>query len=46
MPFGYDENGMYKMLSGGRVLRIQKRGWNTLLTLSHSQQSLTWEHGW
>jgi len=44
--FGNDGIGGYKLLKDGRVLRIQARLFNTLLTLSRSVDSLTWEHGW
>ena len=44
--FGYDENGIYKPLADGRVLRVQERMYNTRLTLSRSQQDDGWEHGW
>jgi len=46
MAFGYDENGIYKPLRDGRVLRVHKRMYNTILTLSLSQQDMGWEHGW
>jgi hypothetical protein len=46
MSFGQDEIGLYKTLPDGRVLRITKRIFNTLLTLSSSQQDPSWEHGW
>jgi hypothetical protein len=44
--FGYDANGLYKRLPGGRVLRVQQRSYNTLLTLSLSLDDQCWEHGW
>lgn len=44
--FGHDEIGFYKQLEDGRVLRVEKRMFNSLLTLSDSRAALTWEHGW
>jgi hypothetical protein len=44
--FGNDENGAYKLLSDGRVLRVQERMYNSLLTLSSSRTDQGWEHGW
>lgn len=46
MAFGQDENGVYKTLADGRVLRVRERMFNTLLTVSASQQAPCWEHGW
>lgn len=46
MKFGQDDNGAYKILDDGRVLRATERVYNTLLTISPSLESLTWEHGW
>ena len=46
MKFGSDALGNFKLLDDGRVLRVQQRMFNTLLTLSPSQGSMTWEHGW
>jgi hypothetical protein len=46
MAFGQDENGLFKMLRGGRVLRVKKQMFNTILTLSDSQQDQGWGHGW
>ena len=46
MAFGYDANGVYKSLPDGRVLRVDERMFNTLLTVSRSQQDQGWEHGW
>ena len=44
--FGQDENGPYKVLPDGRVLRLHERLFNTLLTVSRSQQDHGWAHGW
>jgi len=41
-----DHIGTYRQLSSGKVLRIDKRFYNTLLTLSANVKALTWEHGW
>lgn len=46
MHYGQDENGIYKPLPDGRVLRVRAQMYNTLLTLSSSQQDQGWEHGW
>lgn len=45
-PYGQDVNGVFKRLPDGRVLRVQKRLYNTLLTLSASQQDPGWSDGW
>jgi hypothetical protein len=44
--FHQDEIGLYKPLPDGRVLRVTRQIYNTKLTLSQSQQSKSWEHGW
>lgn len=44
--FGQDENGLFKPLPDGRVLRVKEQLFNTILTLSPSQQSPTWDDGW
>lgn len=44
--FGHDENGLYKELPDGRVLRIREQIYNTILTLSRSVADQTWDHGW
>jgi hypothetical protein len=44
--FGYDENGLFKILPDGRVLRVNERMFNTLLTLSMSRQDRGWRDGW
>ena len=44
--FGVDENGQFRRLSDGRVLRLQERWHNTLLTLSSSQDDPGWLEGW
>lgn len=44
--FGQDENGLYKKLQDGRVLRVTERMYNTIVTLSSSQEAWGWEHGW
>jgi hypothetical protein len=46
MQFGEDANGPYKLLPDGRALRIQKRMFNTMLTLSSSREDQDWEEGW
>ena len=46
MSFGQDENGIFKPLPDGRVLRVTKRPFNTMLTLSDSQQDQGWRDGW
>jgi len=46
MMFGQDENGIFKRLEDGRVLRLDRRPHNTLLTLSPSEHSPTWDEGW
>jgi len=46
MDFGQDENGLFKPLADGRVLRVTKRMFNTILTLSDSRQDQGWSHGW
>ena len=44
--FGQDELGDYKRLEGGRVLRVHRRMFNTLLTVSPSIESPWWSDGW
>ena len=44
--FGEDGSGAYKRLEDGRVLRLNKRLYNTLLTVSPSVESLVWDDGW
>lgn len=44
--FGQDGNGIYKRLPDGRVLRVNERMFNTILTLSSSQQDPGWLEGW
>lgn len=46
MGFGQDENGIFKPLRDGRVLRVNKRAFNTILTLSTSQRDQGWSDGW
>jgi hypothetical protein len=46
MNFGEDANGVYKLLPDGRVLRVQRRMCNTILTLSASREDGGWEEGW
>jgi hypothetical protein len=46
MAFGQDENGLFKLLRDGRVLRLQERMYNTILTLSGSRQDPGWRDGW
>jgi hypothetical protein len=46
MGFGQDQNGIFKPLPDGRVLRVTKRTFNTILTLSSSQQDDGWKDGW
>jgi hypothetical protein len=44
--FGTDGNGVYKNLPDGRVLRVREQLFNTLLTLSSSQEAQSWDDGW
>jgi hypothetical protein len=44
--FGQDENGAYKLLSDGRVLRVRRQMYNTILTLSASRKDDGWLEGW
>lgn len=44
--FGHDANGIFKRLSDGRVLRLNKQLVNTILSLSKIQESLGLEDGW
>lgn len=44
--FGQDENGVFKRLPDGRVLRVDRRMYNTILTLSSSQEDPGWSDGW
>jgi hypothetical protein len=44
--FGQDENSVFKRLEDGRVLRLHERLFNTLLTVSESQESMWWSGGW
>lgn len=44
--FSQDENGLYKILADGRVLRCHERAFNSLLTLSSSFDDGGWSHGW
>jgi len=44
--YGHDENGVFKRLPDGRVLRVDQRMYNTQLTLSSSQGSPVWLEGW
>jgi len=46
LSFGYDINGIYRKLDDGRVLRVNKRAFNTLLTVSSSQEDQGWRDGW
>jgi hypothetical protein len=47
MAFGQDENGLFKLLDDGRVLRVAVRTFGKcLLTVSESVDSPGWEHGW
>jgi hypothetical protein len=46
MSFRQDKNGLYKPLSDGQVLRVQTNGFNTLLSLSSSQEDDGWKQGW
>lgn len=46
MSFGQDANGLYKPLPDGRVLRVNTRMFNTILTLSSSLQDQGWLDGW
>jgi len=44
--FGQDINGAFRRLEDGRVLRINKRMFNTLLSLSASVEAPVWLEGW
>ena len=44
--FGKDEIGIFRQLDDGRVLRIEERAFNTLLTISSSQEDQGWQDGW
>jgi hypothetical protein len=44
--FGTDEIGVYRQLRDGRVLRVQQRLHNALLTVSSSHKDLGWRDGW
>jgi hypothetical protein len=44
--FGQDAMGTFKRLKNGRVLRIQKRMYNTLLTVSRTQDDFGYMEGW
>lgn len=44
--YGQDDNGVFKRLPDGRVLRVQERMFNSLLTVSSSQQDQGWSDGW
>jgi hypothetical protein len=44
--FGNDALGAYKLLPDGRVLRVQERMYNSMLTLSSSRTDDGWSHGW
>jgi hypothetical protein len=46
MRFGEDENGAYKLLPDGRVLRAKRQMFNAILTLSASYRAMTWLEGW
>ena len=43
---GQDDNGVFKRLEDGRVLRLDPRLFNTLLTVSRSQEDYGWLEGW
>jgi hypothetical protein len=44
--FGIDDNGVYKTLPEGGVLRVHERMFNAILTFSISREDYGWEHGW
>jgi hypothetical protein len=44
--FGQDENGVFKRLADGRVLRVEQRMFNSQITLSSSREDPTWSDGW
>jgi hypothetical protein len=46
LSFGHDQNGLYKVLEDGQVLRIAERLFNTMLTLSNSLEDPGWLEGW
>jgi len=41
-----DDGAMIKILDDGRVLRLVRRMYNTLLTISESVDAKTWIDGW
>jgi len=43
---GYDVNGIYRQLADGRVLRVHRRMFNTLLSLSDTREDEGWREGW
>jgi len=44
---GVDENGWYRRVqSDGRVIRVDRRWFNSLLTVSASREAITWDDGW
>jgi hypothetical protein len=46
MALFQDENGIFKLLSDGRVLRINKRIFTVILTVSDSREDPCWTDGW
>lgn len=46
MSFGYDDNGLFRLLPDGRVLRVHKEIYNYRITLSESREDQGWSHGW
>jgi hypothetical protein len=46
VSYRHDENGIYKTLADGRVLRVTPQLYNTIVTVSRSAQEPGWEDGW
>lgn len=44
--FGQDENGTFKRLRDGRVLRVVEQLFNAKILLSSSQEDQGWSDGW
>lgn len=44
--FGQDENGAYKLLDDGRVLRVREQLFNTVMTLSRTFNDPGWSDSW
>ena len=44
--YGRDENGYFRVLLDGRVLRVRAQFYNAILTLSSSFDDYGWSNGW